>query len=64
MRYAKALVAVASAACLAAQAAIPMSTTAHGWVTVAVAALTALGVYAVPNAPAAAPGGGGDNAPE
>ena len=60
MRYAKALVAAASAACVAAQTAIPMSQTAHGWVTVALAALTALGVYAVPNAPAAQSSESGD----
>ena len=60
MRYAKAFVAAASAGLLAAQTAIPMSATAHGWVTVAVAALAALGVYAVPNAPASRPGEGGE----
>lgn len=54
MRYAKALVAGLSAALVAAQTAIPMSTAAHGWVTVALAALAAIGVYAVPNAPAPA----------
>ncbi len=59
-RYAKGIIAAASAACLAAQTAIPMSGTAHGWVTVAVAFLGALGVYAVPNAPATVPGGGGE----
>jgi hypothetical protein len=60
MRYAKALVAAASAALLAAQTAIPMSPAGHGWVTVALAALGAVAVYAVPNVPASRPGEGGD----
>ncbi len=51
MRYAKALVAVATAALLAAQTAIPMSTGAHGWVTVVLAGLGAFGVYQVRNDP-------------
>ena len=50
--YAKAIVAAATAALLAAQTAIPMSTAAHGWVSVGLAALGAVGVYTVPNAPA------------
>lgn len=49
MRYAKAVVATATAALVAAQTALPMSPTAHGWVTVALAALGAVAVYAVPN---------------
>lgn len=49
MKYAKALVAVLGAALAAAQTAIPMSDTAHGYVTVAIAALTAAAVYLVPN---------------
>lgn len=51
LRYAKALVAIATAALLAAQTAVPMSSGAHGWVTVALAALGAFGVYQVPNEP-------------
>lgn len=50
-KYAKALVAAGTAGLLAAQTAIPMSTTDHGWVTVILAALGALAVYQVPNAP-------------
>ena len=49
-KYAKAIVATLGAALVAAQQAVPMSETAHGWVTVAIAALTALTVYLVPNA--------------
>lgn len=55
MRYAKAFVAVATAALLAAQTAVPLSTGAHGWVTVLLAALGAAAVYAVPNEPMPAP---------
>jgi hypothetical protein len=51
-RYAKAIVAAVAAALAAAQTTIPMSTAAHGWVTVALAALATYGVYRVPNAPA------------
>jgi hypothetical protein len=49
MRYAKFVTAVITAALVAAQNAVPMSDTAHGWVTVALAALGAVAVYAVPN---------------
>lgn len=49
--YAKGIVAAASAGLIAAQTAVPMSTTAHGWVTVGIAAVGAFGVYRVPNAP-------------
>ena len=57
MQYAKAIVAGLTAALVAAQTAVPMSATAHGWVTVGLAGLGALGVYLVPNAPA--PSGAG-----
>ena len=56
-RYLKALVAVATAALLAAQTAIPMSPTMHGWVTVGLAGLGAFGVYQVRNAPMDPPPG-------
>ncbi len=49
--YAKAIVAAASAGLLVVQTAITMSPNAHGWVTVSIAVLAALTVYAVPNAP-------------
>jgi hypothetical protein len=52
MQYAKAIAAVVTAALVAAQTAIPMSSAAHGWVTVVLAALGAAVVYQVPNAPA------------
>jgi len=52
-KYAKAIVATLGAALAAAQTAIPMSDSAHGWVTVAIAALTALTVYLVPNSDSA-----------
>jgi len=51
MRYAKAIVAVGTAALIAIQNAIPMSDTARGWVTVLLAALGAFAVYQVPNTP-------------
>lgn len=47
--YAKGIVAAATAGLVAAQTAIPMSTAAHGWVTVGIATLGAYGVYRVPN---------------
>lgn len=55
--YAKGIIAAAVAALETAQAVIPMSASAHGWVAVALAGLGAAGVYLVPNAPmpAAAP---------
>lgn len=49
MRYAKFVAAVITAALVVAQTAVPMSATAHGWVTVALSALGAIAVYAVPN---------------
>lgn len=54
---AKAVVGVAGAALVAAQAAVPMSAAAHGWVAVAISALSAAGVYITPNAPATPPKG-------
>lgn len=48
-KYAKAIVATLGAALVTAQQALPMSAEAHGWLTVAIAALTALTVYVVPN---------------
>ncbi len=53
LRYAKAIVAAVSAGLLAAQTAIPMSDRTRGWVTVSVAVLATVAVYAVPNTPAA-----------
>ena len=49
MRYAKFITAIITAALVAAQTAVPMSATAHGWVTVVLSALSAIAVYAVPN---------------
>lgn len=49
MRYAKFVVAVIIAALVAAQNAVAMSADVHGWVTVALSALGAIAVYAVPN---------------
>lgn len=50
--YSKAIVAVAGAVLTAIQTQIPMSATWHGWVTVALAAVTAYSVYKVENKPA------------
>lgn len=50
-RYNKAWIAVAAAGLAAIQQLIPMSDTAHGWVSVGIAVLGAAGVYATPNAP-------------
>lgn len=49
MRYAKFITAIITATLVAAQNAVPMSDAAHGWVTVALSALGAIAVYAVPN---------------
>jgi hypothetical protein len=49
--YTKAVVAVVATALTTAQQVIPMSPATHDWVAVALAALGALGVYLVPNAP-------------
>jgi hypothetical protein len=51
-KYAKAIVAIAMAGLMALQQALPLNDTQRGWVTVALAVLTAVGVYAVPNKPA------------
>jgi hypothetical protein len=60
-QYAKAIAAALSAGLTAAQTALPMSSTAHGWVTVALAVAGLVAVYSVPNAPApSAPTEGGD----
>jgi hypothetical protein len=50
-RYNKFYVAAATAGLEAAQTALPLTQLEHGWVTVALAALGALGVAAVPNKP-------------
>jgi hypothetical protein len=58
MKYAKTLVAVVIAAVTAVQVAVTDDViTAQEWVTVALAALGALGVYAIPNR---APEGAGE----
>lgn len=49
MRYAKFIAAIITATLLTAQTAVPMSTAAHGWITVALAALGAIAVYVTPN---------------
>ena len=50
MRYAKALVAIAGAVLVALQQALADDTfVASDWIAVAVALITAVGVYAVPN---------------
>lgn len=56
MRYAKAWAAVVAAALQAAQAAIPMSDAAHGYVAIALALAGAVAVYAIPNQPKAPEG--------
>lgn len=48
-KYAKAIVATLGAAAVAAQQALPLTEVQHGWLTVGIAALTALSVYLVPN---------------
>jgi hypothetical protein len=52
MQYAKAIVAVIGAAVTAALAIFPSGSTTWNALTITSAALTALGVYLVPNAPA------------
>jgi hypothetical protein len=54
MKYAKAWAAIAGAALTAAQTALDLTPEQRGWVTIAIAFVTAVTVYAVPNAPAAA----------
>jgi ABC-type nickel/cobalt efflux system permease component RcnA len=51
-RFAKAIVAVVAAGLLVVQTTITMSATAHSWVTVSIAVVSAIAVYLVPNAPA------------
>lgn len=51
MRYAKAIVAILTAALEAAKEALPLSDSANAWVTVVLAILGAAAVYAVPNRP-------------
>ena len=53
MRYAKALVAIFGAAVTAALGILPHGSTGWTIFTIAAAALTATGVYLVPNTPAA-----------
>ena len=55
MRYAKALVAIAGAAVTAALGIVPPQSTTWELLTVAAAALTAAGVYFVPNTTPTAP---------
>ena len=52
MRYAKALVAVVGAAVTAALGVLPAGSTVWTVLTIIAAAVTAAGVYLVPNAPA------------
>lgn len=54
-RYNKFFAAALAAALEAAQTALPLTELEHGWVTVALAAIGALGVAAIPNKPAPAP---------
>lgn len=49
--YAKFVAALGTAALIAAQQALPMSPTAHGWVSITLAIFGALAVYGVENAP-------------
>jgi len=49
MKYAKALAAIIGAALTAAQTALELTPSQHGWVVVALATLTAITVYVVPN---------------
>jgi hypothetical protein len=48
-KYAKAVVAIVTAALLAAKEALPLSNGQNSWVTVILAVLGAIAVYAVPN---------------
>ncbi len=54
-QYAKAIVAVVSAGLVVVQTEIPISDLAHRWVSVSIAVVTAIAVYAIPNAPATLP---------
>lgn len=51
-RYSKAIVAALTAGLMAVQQALPLNDEQRGWVTIALAVLGALAVYAVPNTPA------------
>jgi hypothetical protein len=53
-RYSKAIVAVLTAGLIAAQQALTLTEQQRGWVTIGLALLGALGVYAVENKPASA----------
>jgi hypothetical protein len=48
-RYAKAIAAIVTAALVAAQNALPLTATQSAWVSVALATLGAIAVYAIPN---------------
>lgn len=50
-RYMKAIVAASTVALETAQTVLPMPASSHGYLTVALAFVGALGVYFVPNAP-------------
>lgn len=51
-KYSKAIMAALTAGLMAVQQALPLSDEQRGWVTIALAVLGALAVYAVPNTPA------------
>lgn len=51
-KYAKAIVAALTAGLMAVQQVLPLTDDQRGWVTIALAVLGAIGVYAVPNRPA------------
>lgn len=51
-KYAKFIVAAATAALMAAQQALTLTEQQRGWVTIGLAVLGAIGVYAVENKPA------------
>lgn len=54
-KYAKSIVAVVTAGLMALQQALPLTDEQRGWVSIALAVLGAVAVYAVPNAPATPP---------
>ncbi|GAA2360758.1 hypothetical protein Cme02nite_38050 [Catellatospora methionotrophica] len=51
-KYSKAIVAALTAGLLAVQQALPLTDEQRGWVTIVLAVLGAVGVYAVENKPA------------
>lgn len=51
MKYAKAVVAIVTAALLAVKEALPLTDAQNSWVTIVLALLGAVAVYAVPNQP-------------